>query len=394
MFDGTVHNTGHGLQVTHDLGTFTYPSGDEKYQGLQFHIHCPSEHALEGEVKACELHIVHQLVGSSGTDDLLVVGVLFKLGDEMTSPSEILQKMGLAGDNPAPVGSETLAITDVNMKRDFETVLKGHFYHYVGSLTTPACSETVKWFVLKDCVTVSQPQIDAFVDLFHPPANNRPLQPYNARVLYKDTFSGCYVEGTRYSHSWNYILPGCWPQLGYPKCAGYRQSPMAIDTSDLTSQGDESLSAAMSYIEVEGAATHDTGHGLQINAPDSSVGFGIFLYDSDEYKALQCHTHIPSEHTIDGQLHACELHIVHQKTGATGLDSLLVVGIMFNKGEPSSFLTKMGLPTGAPADETGVEKYPFPGTLDFGVEFSSVFAGDYYRYEGSLTTPPCEETVK
>eukprot|EP00929_Paragymnodinium_shiwhaense_P091098 TRINITY_DN5113_c0_g1_i1.p1 TRINITY_DN5113_c0_g1~~TRINITY_DN5113_c0_g1_i1.p1 ORF type:complete len:1277 (+),score=203.92 TRINITY_DN5113_c0_g1_i1:69-3833(+) len=388
-FDGFVHNTGHGLQVTHCLGTFTYPSG-EMYNGLQFHIHCPSEHALEGELKACELHMVHQKIGSTGTENLLVVGVLFELGDV---DSAFLQKMGLP--NGAPEDAATLAaISDVNCKRDFESALKGDFYHYVGSLTTPPCSETVLWFVLKSLLTVSQRQIDAFHNLpgLALPANNRPLQAFNARQLYRNHFSGCYAEGKEYGHTWNYILPRCWPSLGYALCAGLNQSPMHIDTGALTSvgSGDETLSEATNYEAVSGAETHNTGHSLQINAPGGS--FGTFLYGSDFYEALQCHTHVPSEHTIDGQLHACELHIVHQKRGSTGTDNLLVIGIMFNKGAPSSLLEKMGLPTGAPTD--GEVKYAFQGDLDMGVEFSTPLAGHYFRYDGSLTTPPCSETVK
>eukprot|EP00929_Paragymnodinium_shiwhaense_P007888 TRINITY_DN11180_c0_g1_i1.p1 TRINITY_DN11180_c0_g1~~TRINITY_DN11180_c0_g1_i1.p1 ORF type:complete len:1294 (+),score=165.93 TRINITY_DN11180_c0_g1_i1:88-3882(+) len=398
-FDGFVQNTGHGLQVTHDLGTFTYPTG-ELYNGLQFHIHFPSEHALEGELKACELHVVHQKAGASGTDGLLVVGVLFGIG----ARNDLIHKMGLPGN--APVESGTLVIPDVNIKRDFATVLQKHFYHYVGSLTTPPCSETVRWFILKDILTVDQAQVDSFHALYGmgPPANNRPLQPYNARQLYMDTVSGCYTEGRRYGHDWDYVLPGCWPALGYSQCAGLQQSPMNIDTGSITGvgMGDESLSTATEYEEVTGAATHNTGHGLQINAPEGS--FGIFAYDGHIYKALQLHTHVPSEHTIDGQLHACELHIVHQKDGSTGTDNLLVIGIMFRKDTtPSSFLQNMGLHqgngarvqnTGAPEDESGEEKYPFPGTLDLGVEFDAQLAGDYYRYDGSLTTPPCSQTVK
>ena len=45
-------------------------------QVLQFHFHFPSEHAIDGSLYAGELHIVHQKVGSKGTDDLLVVGVM------------------------------------------------------------------------------------------------------------------------------------------------------------------------------------------------------------------------------------------------------------------------------------------------------------------------------
>eukprot|EP00929_Paragymnodinium_shiwhaense_P095332 TRINITY_DN5640_c0_g1_i2.p1 TRINITY_DN5640_c0_g1~~TRINITY_DN5640_c0_g1_i2.p1 ORF type:complete len:1285 (-),score=183.26 TRINITY_DN5640_c0_g1_i2:221-4075(-) len=385
-FDGWVDNTGHGLQVTHNLGTFEYPHYDI-YKGLQFHLHCPSEHALEGALYACELHLVHQKHGASGADDLVVLGVLFKLGEE----NGLLKKMGLP--TGAPAASEKVEIKNVNCQSDFEAALKGHYYHYVGSLTTPPCSETVMWFVLKDPLSVSWEQVEAFGKLYPHPANNRPLQGFYARQVYKDHVSGCYAEGRQYGHNWDYVLPGCWPALGYPLCAGIRQSPMHIDSHALTTLGggEETIKSVTDYKAVEGCATHNTGHGYQINAPGS---YGTFLYEAQKYHALQCHLHVPAEHAIDGLLYEAELHIVHQKVASTGLENLLVIGIMFKKGDPSSFLQKMGLPQGAPEDFTGEEKFAFEGPLDLGTEFADAFAGDYYRYDGSLTTPPCEETVK
>ena len=65
------------------------------------------------------------------------------------------------------------------MKSEFQTPLAGSYYRYDGSLTSPPCSETVKWFVLQTPMTATRAQIQAFKSLFPNPANNRPLQLLN-----------------------------------------------------------------------------------------------------------------------------------------------------------------------------------------------------------------------
>jgi len=114
----------------------------------------------------------------------------------------------------------------------------------------------------------------------------------------------------------------------------------------------------------------------------------------------QFHFHAPSEHTIDsGALgikngsYALEVHIVHQKKGATGLNDLLVVGVMFyvqsDGGFSNWFLDGLNwafAPTAAKAS------IPIQGVVDL-YKLKEALDGEYYTYLGSLTTPPCAETV-
>jgi carbonic anhydrase len=58
-------------------------------------------------------------------------------------------------------------------------------YRYDGSLTTPPCSEGVKWLVMTTPVQLSAAQIAAFTSIVEP--NNRPVQPLNGRVVAADT---------------------------------------------------------------------------------------------------------------------------------------------------------------------------------------------------------------
>jgi carbonic anhydrase len=56
-----------------------------------------------------------------------------------------------------------------------------HYYRFNGSLTTPPCSEGVRWFVLKQAQTLSQEQTKLFKQVMG--KNNRPIQAKNARVV-------------------------------------------------------------------------------------------------------------------------------------------------------------------------------------------------------------------
>jgi carbonic anhydrase len=55
------------------------------------------------------------------------------------------------------------------------------YYQFMGSLTTPPCTEGVLWLVLKQPTPVSQAQIRLFSQLF--PNNARPVQPVNGRAV-------------------------------------------------------------------------------------------------------------------------------------------------------------------------------------------------------------------
>ena len=105
-----VSNTGHGLQVS---GAFTsIEVVGETYKALQFHLHFPSEHAINGKLAEGELHIVHQKAGSSGYDDLLVIGVMIEKGAE----NPVLKQMGLPTGAPATADVKRAMAGTVNLK--------------------------------------------------------------------------------------------------------------------------------------------------------------------------------------------------------------------------------------------------------------------------------------
>ncbi len=163
-----VHN-GHTVQVNYGPGSGITVEG-KRYELLQFHFHAPSEHAVAGRQFAMEVHFVHQ--SADGT--LAVVGGLMQIGDEslaLREPWAIMPKK--AGK---PRREERVLING----RDLLPSDTG-YYRYMGSLTTPPCSEGVNWYVLTHPIMVSMEQIKKFVAAVGP--NNRPIQPLNNRLV-------------------------------------------------------------------------------------------------------------------------------------------------------------------------------------------------------------------
>jgi carbonic anhydrase len=79
---------------------------------------------------------------------------------------------------------ESKHVTDVNLELKVHLPKDNYAYHYVGSLTTPPCSENVQWLVLRDMVSLTPEQITAFSSKIGP--NNRPTQPLNERSVSVD----------------------------------------------------------------------------------------------------------------------------------------------------------------------------------------------------------------
>lgn len=171
-----ILNNGHTVQANYDAGSYIVIGG-VRYDLLQFHLHAPSEHKLNGKTYAAELHLVHK----SAAGQLAVVGVFL----DNTAPADNPAFTPVFGHLPTTNTPET-AIAGVTVNAAALLPTQQTTYRYSGSLTTPPCTEGVAWNVMTTPVTVSAAQLTAFSSLF-PDGDARPVQPGNGRELDMDT---------------------------------------------------------------------------------------------------------------------------------------------------------------------------------------------------------------
>ncbi len=166
-----IVNNGHAQQVNVSAGSRVAVDG-ESFPLLQFHFHAPSEHTLEGKRYPMEMHLVH--AGADGKP-ALVVAVLIAEGPASTPLGAFFANLPMTKGASAEPAGVTI---------DPETILPASkaFLHYAGSLTTPPCTEGIRWFVLTTPITASTGQITAYVatGLGH---TDRPIQPLGGRVI-------------------------------------------------------------------------------------------------------------------------------------------------------------------------------------------------------------------
>jgi carbonic anhydrase len=167
-----VVNNGHTIQVDY-AGNSTLQLDGRTFHLKQFHFHSPSENLIDGKSYAMEAHLVH----ADDEGNLAVVAVMIESGAANAFLDKVWAHLpAAAGGRAQPAGVSVNVADFLPADRDY--------YRYDGSLTTPPCTEGVRWLVLKKSVTASAKQVEAFEHLMHH-ANNRPAQPLNARVVLK-----------------------------------------------------------------------------------------------------------------------------------------------------------------------------------------------------------------
>jgi carbonic anhydrase len=164
-------NNGHTIEEEYEPGSSLTVNG-VVYGLSQFHFHSLSEHTVAGRHAALELHAVF---ADPASDNKAVVGQLFVIGKSNRFIAELLTH-GL----PMKSGDEvTVPSQMINVAAALTSTSR--YYTYPGSLTTPACTETVTWFVLHEYAQLSREQFDAFRHIL---GNNfRPLQKRNGRTI-------------------------------------------------------------------------------------------------------------------------------------------------------------------------------------------------------------------
>jgi carbonic anhydrase len=143
--------------------------GARRYGLLQFHFHAPAEHVVAGEQAPLEIHFVHQ----AADGERAVLGVLVEEGRRNRAFARV------AAAFPDAAGEQSRVDAPVDLTALLPASRRA--YRYPGSLTTPPCSEGIRWMVLARPITVSAAQLRALERIVE--GNARPVQPRNGRRL-------------------------------------------------------------------------------------------------------------------------------------------------------------------------------------------------------------------
>lgn len=163
-----IVNNGHTIQVNVPVGSKIRIDG-KPFDLLQFHFHRPSEEHIDGKPSAMVIHFVHK----NAEGELAVLGVMLREGNENPGIKTLWTHAPKA-EGPEVVPDGVMFNPGNLLPREMD------FFHYDGSLTTPPCTEKVKFFILKTQVNVSKEQMAEFPFKM----NARPIQPSNGRPIY------------------------------------------------------------------------------------------------------------------------------------------------------------------------------------------------------------------
>lgn len=198
---------------------------------------------------------------------------------------------------------------------------------------------------------------------------------------------------------WTYTNSKSWGG----SCHGKKQSPIDIkdksayskNTAHVEQTGNLRMRDLMHYTPAEVSLTFENnGHCIRTTNTGQK---GSVLVDNQEYQMFGFNFHFPSEHTIDGKKAAGEMHIMHAKNIKEPMsDKLLVTAVLIEEaadGEESPFFENIGFKdiSGLTVGKTKtVEK----AKVQIFKDLNSTVLGNFWHYEGSLTTPPCTENVE
>jgi carbonic anhydrase len=166
----TLENNGRTIIVHVNPGSYI-EAGGKRYNLIQYEFRTPSEEAVKGKLTDMSVQFLHK------SDDGQMAILAVRLAENQDAPNAVLAT--LFSQLPRKAG-ETTKITDLVNPGGLIPADRS-YWTYMGSLTTPPCTEGVRWFVFQQPVTLSRTQLRNYTSLFR--MNTRPLQDSHGRQI-------------------------------------------------------------------------------------------------------------------------------------------------------------------------------------------------------------------
>jgi len=164
-----IIDNGHSVQINVEPGSIL-KVGDKRYELVQFHFHHPSEELINGKRSEMVVHLVHRATPGK----LAVVAVLLEAGQPNATVKALWSHLPKQKEHE-------VEFKDVVINPAGLLPKDRRYFTYTGSLTTPPCSEGVRWLVLRSPSTLSKDELAVFAKLY--PNDARPVQKLNGRQV-------------------------------------------------------------------------------------------------------------------------------------------------------------------------------------------------------------------
>ncbi|KAJ8306081.1 hypothetical protein KUTeg_016626 [Tegillarca granosa] len=399
----TLKNNGHTVQV--DVGDHTMEvtggSLGGTYQVAQFHFHwgangnSGSEHTINGKAYPLEVHIFSKTKQEINLHCLNFFH--FFSGKNTTIPSTSLLQF----------------IYQTSMKR---------YYRYKGSLTTPPCYESVTWTVFEDTIKISSAQLAKFRMVYQDAGNTvidmnyRPIQPLNGRDVKASFHTGVSSSQQVLYNCWSYEGskgPSYWYK-DYADCGEKSQSPINLPSDcDLEYNQDLGPFILSGFLDKTPINTlKNNGHASKLNIFANEISYTQLIFVTVQVDVTGHLTvtggGLPGTHKV------AQFHFHWGEDDSRGSEHFQN-GIQYPLEVTSSILENwmhlhiVTYNMKYPDLTTAVDK---ADVISFSHNFMHLFSGNstsvsdlkvryllpnkfskFYRYKGSLTTPPCYESV-
>jgi len=225
LLSGTALNNGHTINFLADDGSNFIinngPFGNDSYSLIGFHFHwgesepgndsLGSEHSIDGNKRTAEVHFTHANTKydlsdiTNHPDGMAVISILLQVDllavNSYAPVFDVISQLPYPDSNPVSF--------DIGLGSLFPSNLE--YYYYPGSVTTPGCSQAVQWVVLRDYIPITHLQLNTLFSLSYFEndqeislgPNNRPSQPLNGRIIYRNFL----LEGEVASMATSFLTP-------------------------------------------------------------------------------------------------------------------------------------------------------------------------------------------